>query len=37
MMFYGGWGYITDTAEQKLEELYHKIAPFTHRKRNLKY
>ncbi len=30
---YGGWGYITDTAEQKLEELYHKIAPFTHRKR----
>lgn len=30
---YGGWGYITDTAEQRLEELYHKIAPFTHRKR----
>lgn len=30
---YGGWGYITDTAEQKLEELYHKIAPYTHRKR----
>jgi SNF2 family DNA or RNA helicase len=30
---YGGWGYITDSAEQKLEELYHKIAPFTHRKR----
>ena len=29
----GGWGYITDTAEQKLEELYHKIAPYTHRKR----
>ena len=28
-----GWGYITDTAEQKLEELYHKIAPYTHRKR----
>jgi len=27
------WGYITDTAEQKLEELYHKIAPYTHRKR----
>ena len=30
---YGGWGYITDSAEQRLEELYHKIAPFTHRKR----
>lgn len=29
----GGWGYITDSAEQKLEELYHKIAPYTHRKR----
>ena len=29
----GGWGYITDTAEQKLEELFHKIAPYTHRKR----
>lgn len=28
-----GWGYITDSAEQKLEELYHKIAPYTHRKR----
>jgi len=28
-----GWGYVTDTAESKLEELYHKIAPFTHRKR----
>ena len=31
--FSNGWGYITDTAEQKLEELYHKIAPYTHRKR----
>jgi hypothetical protein len=30
---YNGWGYITDTAEQKFEELYHKIAPYTHRKR----
>jgi SNF2 family DNA or RNA helicase len=29
----GGWGYISDSAEQKLEELYHKIAPYTHRKR----
>ncbi len=29
----GGWGYTTDIAEQKLEELYHKIAPYTHRKR----
>ena len=28
-----GWGYITNTADAKLEELYHKIAPFTHRKR----
>lgn len=28
-----GWGYITDSAEQKLEELYYKIAPYTHRKR----
>ena len=30
---YGGWGYITDNVEAKFEELYHKIAPFTHRKR----
>jgi len=30
---YGGWGWITDNAEAKLEELYHKIAPYTHRKR----
>jgi len=30
---YGGWGYITDSAEQRLEELFHKIAPYTHRKR----
>jgi len=29
----GGWGYVVDTMAQKLEELYHKIAPFTHRKR----
>jgi len=28
-----GWGYVVDTMAQKLEELYHKIAPFTHRKR----
>jgi len=28
-----GWGYHVDTMAQKLEELYHKIAPFTHRKR----
>jgi len=33
--FDGGWGYVTDTAEQKLEELFHKIAPFTHRKRKI--
>lgn len=30
-----GWGYHTNTAEQKFEELYHKIAPFTHRKRKV--
>ena len=29
----GGYGYVVDTMEQKFEELYHKIAPFTHRKR----
>jgi len=28
-----GWGYIKDTGEAKLEELYHKIEPFAHRKR----
>jgi SNF2 family DNA or RNA helicase len=28
-----GWGYVVDTMEQKFEELYYKIAPFTHRKR----
>ncbi len=28
-----GWGYSTNTAEQRLEELYYKIAPYTHRKR----
>ena len=33
--FDSGWGYITDTAEQKLEELFYKIAPFTHRKRKI--
>ena len=26
-------GWITDITEQKFEELYHKIAPYTHRKR----
>jgi SNF2 family DNA or RNA helicase len=25
--------YVTDSSEAKLEELYHKIAPYTHRKR----
>jgi SNF2 family DNA or RNA helicase len=29
----GGWGYISDNSQAKLEELFHKIAPFTHRKR----
>ena len=28
-----GWGYVTNSAEAKLEELYHKAAPYTHRKR----
>ena len=28
-----GFGYVTDIDAQKLEELYHKIAPFTYRKR----
>jgi SNF2 family DNA or RNA helicase len=28
-----GWGYTIDSAEQRFEELYHKIAPYTHRKR----
>src|ERR1035437_2580694 len=28
-----GWGYVTDSAEDKLEELYYKAAPYTHRKR----
>lgn len=28
-----GWGYVTDSAEQKLEELYYKASPYTHRKR----
>lgn len=30
---YGWGGYITDFTQQHLEELYHKIAPYTHRKR----
>ena len=29
----GMGGYIVDNTEKKLEELYHKIAPYTHRKR----
>jgi len=28
-----GWGYIANDGGSKLEELYYKIAPFTHRKR----
>jgi SWI/SNF-related matrix-associated actin-dependent regulator 1 of chromatin subfamily A len=28
-----GLGWITDITESKFEELYHKIAPYTHRKR----
>jgi len=30
-----GWGYQVDTMAQKFEELYYKIAPFTHRKRKV--
>jgi SNF2 family DNA or RNA helicase len=29
----GGWGYKEGEMEARFEELYHKIAPFTHRKR----
>ena len=28
-----GWGWETNIGESKFEELYHKIAPYTHRKR----
>lgn len=28
-----GWGYTQGTMETRFEELYHKIAPFSHRKR----
>ena len=31
--FNNGWGYVLDDSKQKLEELYHKISPYTHRKR----
>ena len=30
-----GWGYRTNSAEQRLEELFHKTAPYTHRKRKI--
>ena len=30
-----GWGYDIDTMSQRFEELYFKIAPFTHRKRKI--
>jgi len=30
-----GWGYTTDTAEAKLEELFYKIAAYTYRKRKI--
>ncbi|MFW6247001.1 MAG: SNF2-related protein, partial [bacterium] len=29
----GGWGYVADEEDTKFEELFHKIAPFTHRKK----
>ena len=28
-----GWGWVSNNSQAKLEELYHKIAPYTHRKR----
>lgn len=28
-----GWGYVSNTMEAKFEELFYKIAPFTHRKK----
>ena len=28
-----GWGYTKNDGEAKLEELYYKIAPYTHRRR----
>lgn len=31
--YWNGWGYVTNTEEQKFEELYEKISPYTHRKR----
>ena len=31
--FTNGWGYLIDEENTKFEELYHKIAPYTHRKR----
>ena len=30
---WSGWGYVTNTEEQKFEELYEKISPYMHRKR----
>jgi SNF2 family DNA or RNA helicase len=29
----GGWGYNVETMDERLEELYHKISPYAHRKR----
>lgn len=33
--FGNGWGYVQDSEEAKFEELYHKISPYTHRKRKI--
>jgi SNF2 family DNA or RNA helicase len=30
---FDGFGWVSDSSQAKLEELYHKIAPYTHRKR----
>jgi len=31
--YMNGWGYVVDEENTKFEELFHKIAPYTHRKR----
>ena len=31
--YWNGWGYVLNTEMQKLDELYEKISPYTHRKR----
>lgn len=31
--FWNGWGYVTNTEDQQLEQLYQAISPYTHRKK----